>query len=102
MLSAQRPIIQAGQGVLYAEATDALVKLAEFLQVPVMTTLEGKSAFPENHPLSVGIGGSSATAGVHRFLTDADLVFGIGCSFIAHGPRAMTLAALPPAQRELA
>ena len=82
LLSAQRPIIQAGQGVLYAEATDALVKLAEFLQVPVMTTREGKSAFPENHPLSVGIGGSSATAGVHRFLTAADLVFGIGCSFI--------------------
>ena len=82
LLSAQRPIIQAGQGVLYAEATEELIMLAEFLQVPVMTTLEGKSAFPENHPLSVGIGGSSTTAGVHRFLTDADLVFGIGCSFI--------------------
>jgi thiamine pyrophosphate-dependent acetolactate synthase large subunit-like protein len=80
LLAAQRPIIYAGQGVLYAEATDELVQLAEFLQAPVMTTLEGKSAFPENHPLSVGVGGSSTTGGVHRFLTAADLVFGIGCS----------------------
>ena len=54
LLAAERPIIHAGQGVLYAEATAELVRLAEFLQVPVMTTLSGKSAFPEHHPLSVG------------------------------------------------
>ena len=82
LLSAQRPVITAGQGILYAEATAELVELAEFLQVPVMTTLEGKSAFPENHPLSLGIGGSSQTGAVHRFLTGSDLVFGVGCSFI--------------------
>ena len=82
LLSAQRPVILAGQGVLYAEATDELRQVAEFLQVPVMTTLEGKSAFPENHPLSIGIGGSSTTQAVHQFLTSADLVFGVGCSFI--------------------
>jgi acetolactate synthase-1/2/3 large subunit len=65
---------------LYAGATDELIQVAEFLQAPVMTTLEGKSAFPENHPLSLGIGGSSATGAVHQFLTSADLVFGIGAS----------------------
>ncbi len=81
LLAARRPIIHAGQGVLYAEATEELVRLAEFLQAPVMTTLEGKSAFPEAHALSVGAGGSSTTAGVHHFLSRADLVFGIGCSF---------------------
>jgi acetolactate synthase-1/2/3 large subunit len=81
LLAAERPIIHAGQGVLYAEATGELVQLAEFLQAPVMTTLAGKSAFPENHPLSVGAGGSSTTGGVYRFLSRADLVFGIGCSF---------------------
>ena len=80
LLSAQRPVIMAGQGVLYAEAGDELRQVAEFLQVPVMTTLEGKSAFPENHPLSLGTGGSSTTGAVHRFLTSADLVFGIGAS----------------------
>jgi acetolactate synthase-1/2/3 large subunit len=81
LLAAQRPIIHAGQGVLYAEATEELVQLAEFLQAPVMTTLPGKSAFPEHHPLSVGASGPSTTLGVHRFLTRADLVCGVGCSF---------------------
>ena len=79
--SAQRPVIMAGQGVMYAEATAELMELAELLQIPVMTTLEGKSAFPENHPLSLGIGGSSQTGQVHRFLTNADVVFGVGVSF---------------------
>lgn len=81
LLSAQRPVIMAGQGVMYAEATDELLELAEYLQIPVMTTLEGKSAFPEHHPLSLGVGGSSQTGPVHRFLTGADVVFGVGVSF---------------------
>ena len=81
LLAADRPIIHAGQGVLYAEATDELIQVAQFLQAPVMTTLAGKSAFPENHPLSVGTGASSTTGGVHHYLTRANLVFGIGCSF---------------------
>jgi len=59
LLGAQRPIINAGQGVLYAEASDELIELAEFLQTPVMTTLPGKSAFPENHPLALGAAVSS-------------------------------------------
>jgi acetolactate synthase-1/2/3 large subunit len=79
--AAERPLIHAGQGVLYAEATPELVRLAEFLQAPVMTTLPGKSAFPEQHPLSVGTGSRATTAGVHHFLQRADLVLGIGCSF---------------------
>lgn len=81
LLSSRHPVIMAGQGVLYAEATEELVELAEYLQIPVMTTLEGKSAFPENHPLALGIGGSSQTGAVHRFLNNADVVFGVGVSF---------------------
>jgi thiamine pyrophosphate-dependent acetolactate synthase large subunit-like protein len=81
LLAAERPIIHAGQGVLYAEASAELVQVAEFLQAPVMTTLPGKSAFPETHPLSVGASGPSTTLGVYRYLTRADLVFGVGCSF---------------------
>jgi len=92
LLSAQRPVITAGQGVLYAEATDQMVELAEYLQIPVMTTLEGKSAFPENHPLSLGIGGSSQTGQVHRFLTGADTVFAVGASMI----KSNFTAPLPP------
>ena len=81
LLTAQRPVIMAGQGVMYAEAADELRELAEYLQIPVLTTLEGKSAFPENHPLALGIGGSSQTGPVHRFLSNADVVFGVGVSF---------------------
>ena len=81
LLSSHHPVIMAGQGVLYAEATEELVELAEYLQIPVMTTLEGKSAFPENHPLALGVGGSSQTGAVHRFLNNADVVFGVGVSF---------------------
>ncbi len=80
LLAARRPVIHAGQGVLYAEATEELLDLAELLQAPVMTTLPGKSGFPEDHPLSLGTGSSSTTKAVHHFLQEADVVFGIGCS----------------------
>ncbi len=85
LLAAKRPVIHAGQGVLYAEASDELKELAELLQAPVMTTLPGKSAFPENHPLSIGSGGATTTAAVVHFVRQADLVFGIGTSFTLTG-----------------
>ena len=50
LMQARNPLICAGQGVLYAEACDELLKLAELLRIPVMTTLEGKSAFPRRSP----------------------------------------------------
>ena len=55
--AAERPVIYAGQGVHYAEAWPQLRELAELLEAPVTTSLQGKSAFPENHPLSLGSGG---------------------------------------------
>jgi acetolactate synthase-1/2/3 large subunit len=85
LLGARRPIIHAGQGVLYAEATAELVELAELLQVPVMTTLEGKSAFPEDHPLALGVGSGTMPRTVYHVLKDADVVLGVGCSFTKHG-----------------
>ena len=81
LLDAQRPVIYAGQGVHYAGAWEALRELAELLEAPVTTSLGGKSAFPENHPLSLGSGGRSIPGTVHRFLQESDLIFGIGCSF---------------------
>jgi acetolactate synthase-1/2/3 large subunit len=79
-LEARVPLIHAGQGVLYAEASDELREFAELVQAPVMTTLPGKSGFPETHPLSVGTGGLSSAPGVTHFLHKADLIFGIGAS----------------------
>ena len=51
------------------------------LAIPVCTSLQGKSAFPETHPLSLGSGGLATTGTVNHFLKEADLIFGIGCSF---------------------
>ena len=84
LVEARHPVIHAGQGVLYAEAWDELLELAELLQAPVMTTMMGKSAFPENHPLSLGTGARVVTKPVFHFLAKADVVFGIGCSFSRH------------------
>jgi acetolactate synthase-1/2/3 large subunit len=81
---ARRPVIHAGQGVLYAHAWDDLLELAELLDAPVMATLEGKSAFPEDHPLALGAGGVAVTGPILHFLRAADVVFGIGCSFTRH------------------
>ena len=56
LIAAKPPMIIAGQGVLYAEACDELLALAELLDTPVMTTIDGKSAFPEDHALALGLG----------------------------------------------
>src|SRR5881628_1689787 len=86
LIEAKKPVIHAGQGVLYAEACPELTELAELLQIPVMTTLEGKSAFPEDHPLALGTGGGGVMSGPsYHFLSQADVVLGIGCSFTKHG-----------------
>jgi len=82
---ARRPVIHAGQGVLYAEAWAELRELAELLEAPVMTTMEAKSAFPEDHALALGTGGPSVTGPTLHYLREADVVFGIGCSFTRHG-----------------
>ncbi len=74
-------MIYAGQGVHYAQAWAELKRLAELLAAPVTTSLGGKSAFPENHQLALGSGGRSIPSAVHHFLQNADLIFGIGCSF---------------------
>ena len=71
LLEAKSPIIIAGQGVLYAEATDELLALAELLDIPVMTTTDGKSAFPEDHALALGSGGVVYTGHGRQFLLDS-------------------------------
>ncbi len=81
LLSSKRPVIQSGQGVLYAEASKELQELAELTGIPVMTTMAGKSSFNETHPLSLGTRSSTTTDMVVHFLKESDLVLGIGCSF---------------------
>jgi acetolactate synthase I/II/III large subunit len=80
LLKSQRPVIHAGQGVLYAGATKELVKFAELIRAPVLTTNTGKGAFPENHPLSLGASVVSAPKTMFHFLNRADCIVGIGAS----------------------
>lgn len=80
LAEAERPVICAGQGVHYAEAWEELRELAELLEAPVTTSLEGKSAFPEGHLLSLGSGGRSLPQSVFEFIRSADVIFATGAS----------------------
>src|SRR2546429_512475 len=76
LLTAKDPLLHVGEGVLYADATGELLRFAELAQLPVLTTLKAKGAFPENHPLSVGLRGSLA----EHSLDKSDVLFAVGSS----------------------
>src|ERR1700724_3226627 len=75
---AARPVIVAGGGVRASGAAAELVALAEALQIPVATSLNGKDTIPGNHPLSVGVGGSYSRESANRVVNRAALVCFIG------------------------
>jgi acetolactate synthase-1/2/3 large subunit len=80
LLAAKKPLILAGAGVHYAEASDRLAALAELVPAPVATTNPGKSAIPENHPLSLGASTRSRPKMFTDFMAKADVVFAVGSS----------------------
>ena len=91
LLKAQNPLIYAGEGVIYANASEELKSLAELVNAPVISTLKAKGAFPENHPLFVGVRGDH----VSNYLDKSDLVLAVGSSLspgrFSHGiPNAAT------------
>ncbi|HVL70630.1 MAG TPA: 3D-(3,5/4)-trihydroxycyclohexane-1,2-dione acylhydrolase (decyclizing) [Beijerinckiaceae bacterium] len=75
---AKRPLIVAGGGVHYAEATDALKAFCEAHGVPVAETQAGKSALPDDHPLNLGAIGVTGTAAANALAAEADLVLAVG------------------------
>jgi acetolactate synthase-1/2/3 large subunit len=75
---AERPVLVAGGGVRASGAAAELVALAEALQIPVATSLNGKDSIPGNHPLSVGVVGSYSRETANRIVADADLVCFVG------------------------
>ena len=81
LLAAKRPVLYAGQGVHWAEAWDELRSSPSCWPFRSAPSLQGKSAFPETHPLALGSGGLAYPATVHHFLKESDLILGIGCSF---------------------
>ncbi|OGA25105.1 MAG: hypothetical protein A3I02_11625 [Betaproteobacteria bacterium RIFCSPLOWO2_02_FULL_67_26] len=76
---ARKPIIVAGGGVVASQAQAELVELAEKLQVPVATSLTAKGAILDTHPLSVGVAGTYSRACANQAVSEADLVFFVGC-----------------------
>jgi len=80
LLKAKAPLLLAGQGVLYADASDRLSALAELIPAPVLTTNPGKSTIAENHPLALGASTRSRPKMVTDFMAKADLVLAIGSS----------------------
>jgi acetolactate synthase I/II/III large subunit len=80
LLAAKSPLLWAGQGVLYADASERLAALAELIPAPVVTTNPGKSAIAESHPLALGASTRSRPRMFTEFMAKADLVLAIGTS----------------------
>lgn len=78
---AERPVILAGGGVILSGASEEIRKLAEQVPAFVATTLMGKGAIPETHPLSLGFVGMHGTKYANYAVSDSDLVIAIGCRF---------------------
>lgn len=81
LLTAQRPVMVVGGGVILSEAEAAVLKLAEHLGICVVTTMQGKSAFPEDHPLYAWHMGSNATTCGNAMTVNADVLLAVGVRF---------------------
>ncbi|MDA7426806.1 thiamine pyrophosphate-binding protein [Thalassococcus lentus] len=80
ILTAKRPLIVCGGGVVIAKAWDALGQIAESLDIAVATSVSGKGSLSDDHPLSLGVVGSNGgTDETWEMMTDADLVVFMGC-----------------------
>lgn len=80
LVDAQRPVLWAGAGVLFAKATEELRTLAELLAVPVFCTMAGKSGFDERHALALGAGSGATTGPAHQWLKTCDVLAAFGSS----------------------
>src|SRR5690348_11440455 len=79
--AAERPLILAGHGVILSHAYDALRAFAERTGIPVVTTLLGISAFPESHPLALGLPGMHGRAEINHAIHAADVLVAVGMRF---------------------
>ncbi len=78
---AERPVLYAGGGIISSGASDELRALAELMQIPVVTTLMGKGAFPDSHPLNLGLVGMHGSKYANLALTESDLIIAAGARF---------------------
>jgi acetolactate synthase I/II/III large subunit len=92
LLKAKRPVIWAGMGVLLAHASAELTEFAELLEAGVYTSMPGKSAIDERHPLALGAGSGTTTLAAKTWLQSADTLFAVGSS-LTHTPFAQCIPA---------
>ncbi len=81
ILRSEKPLLYVGGGVLKAHAAEALRELAELTQIPVVTTLMARGAFPDDHPLCLGMPGMHGTATAVTAMQKADLLIALGARF---------------------
>jgi len=79
--TSRKPVIIAGGGVIYSEASGILMKLVENTGIPVAETFAGKGSLPYNHPSNLGAVGATGTPGANEITGEADLVIGIGTRY---------------------
>jgi thiamine pyrophosphate-dependent acetolactate synthase large subunit-like protein len=85
LLEAKKPVIWAGMGVLLAGASAALTEFAELTEIPVYTTMPGKSSIDERHPLALGGGSGATTLAARQWLQESDVLFAVGSSMTRTG-----------------
>src|SRR6185503_20951656 len=78
---AERPVLYVGGGILKARAAETLRELAELTQIPVVTTLMARGAFPDDHPLCLGMPGMHGNATAVTSMQKADLLVALGARF---------------------
>ena len=81
ILAAERPVLYLGGGVLKARAAEVVRELAELTQIPVVTTLMARGAFPDDHPLALGMPGMHGTATAVTAMQKSDLLIALGARF---------------------
>src|SRR5512133_1217939 len=79
--ASREPVIIAGGGVIYSQATDVLKNLVDLTGIPVAETFAGKGSLPYNHPSNLGAAGATGTPGANEFTSEADLIIGIGTRY---------------------
>ncbi len=81
LLAARKPVLYVGGGVTLSSADSELLKLAEQTQIPVTTTLMAMAAFPQSHPLALGMLGMHGTFYANMAVTECDLLIAVGARF---------------------
>ena len=85
LLHSKTPLIYAGQGLSYSNATEELTELAEITRIPVTTTMAGKGVIDERHPLALGSSSVVMNGAVRHYMLKADTILAIGTSLTKHG-----------------